>query len=344
MKAKITEVTFGKEWGKAPNKVYYYNILLEGQGDKTWNIGVKTQDPDFLTVGQTLEYEVSDVEKRKIKKVSAKLANNTPGGSGFAKGGFKKKQAPTVDPNSKSLIRHLDNFAEEDIIFIDIETARAVKELQKGTPLYEAWEYKNRYNNELERKTGEPVTLEEYFKDKAALYAAFAKVVTIVVGRVSGNTLKTKTYSMSKKDKWNEEPFLREFNDDVATILSKRPKTVFAGWANQSFDQPFLAKRMYTHDIQPNMLLDTAHLKPWEIPGFDLKELWKGTAFYPDSLLAAAVALGLPSPKSKMEGSEVGEAFYLGKIDDINEYCRMDVLTEANIYRKLAGKSILTLA
>src|SRR5690606_34249159 len=190
---------------------------------------------------------------------------------GGGKKTFTKKQAPTVDPSSTSLIRHLDNFNESDLIFIDIETVRAVKELKPGTPLHDAWLYKTRYNNELERKSGEEVTPEQYFDEKAALYAPFAKVVAIVVGRIVGNELKTKSYAVSKKDKWDEAVPLRQFNDDVNTVHEKNHNSDFVGWANICFDQPFLMKRIIVHGIQPNILLDTAHLRQWEVTDFDLK-------------------------------------------------------------------------
>jgi predicted PolB exonuclease-like 3'-5' exonuclease len=84
-------------------------------------------------------------------------------------------------------------------------------------------------------------------------------------------------------------------------------------------------------------------LKPWDIKTIDLSALWKGTSFYPDSLLAVASALGLPSPKQGMDGSEVSEAYYAGKIDEIAEYCTLDVLTTANIFRKFLNRPILKL-
>lgn len=333
--SKITKVEYVKEFGTGPNKVHYHNLWFEGEGDKPFNIAAKKQNPDFFNIGKELTYEVTDEAKRKIKRVSTNQMAN--------KSTFVKKTERVVDPNSTSLIRNLDKFKEEDLVFIDIETVRLVKELQKDTPLYDAWEYKNRYNNELEKKTGERVSLEDYFTDKAALYAIFAKVAVIVVGRIVDDKLSVKRYALSKAGKWNEQPVLEEFNNDMIKIIGKNPKTAFAGWANIGFDQPFLAKRMMINGIQPNILLDTAGLKPWETTALDLKNEWQGTAFYPDSLIGVATALGLPSPKSKMDGSEVGEAFYKGKIADITEYCVADVLTSANIYRKLVNKPVVEL-
>jgi hypothetical protein len=342
MKAKITKLEFKKIWGEGYNKVFFHDIWLEGQGDKPWNIGAKKESPDFLSEGKTLEYEIVDESKRKIKKFSPKDANKTAASTPAAKPQTSTPSTPPVE--STSLIRNLDNYNESDLIFIDIETVRAVKKLEPGTPIHDAWLYKTRYNNELERKSGEPVTPEEYFDEKASLYAVFAKVVAIVAGRiVPDNLLSVKRYNVKKETKWDEKVMLEEFNNDMINILKKNGNTSFAGYANFGFDQPFLNKRMIINGIKPNILLDTNHLKPWEMTGIDLKNQWQGGSFYPDSLISVAVALGLPSPKSNMEGSQVGEYYYAGKINEIVEYCVGDVLTEANVYRKFVGRPLLTL-
>jgi predicted PolB exonuclease-like 3'-5' exonuclease len=232
----------------------------------------------------------------------------------------------------------LSRYNEDDLIFFDIETTRAVKKLKKGTPLYEAWEYKSRYENEVKKKTGEAMTMEEYFEDKAALYAVFGKVAAIVAGRISNNTLKTKKYFGK-----NESDILEEFNSDIQTVLDANPNAILVGWANIGFDAPFLNRRMLVNGITPNRLIDTSGLKLWDTPALDLKDLWKGTGFYPDSLIATAVAFGLPSPKSKMDGSQVSEAYYSGKFQEIADYCEQDVFTTVNLFRKFKNQPLVIL-
>jgi 3'-5' exonuclease len=339
MKAVIESVNFVREWGESFKKVFYHDVTLKGI-EGTWNIGAKKEYPDYLKAGKTLEYEVTDAEKFKIKRLSDQFANKTSGaGPATANKPTYKKVKEVIDDPHGALIRVLNSTNEADIVFIDIETAPIVKELKPNTQLHEAWAYKARYDNEFARKTGgAEITIERLFHDKATLYAPFARIVAIVAGRIVDDKLSVKRYLPSKKHQWSEEPMLREFNDDIQKMLDKNPNTVFGGWANKTFDQPFLSKRMLVHKIRQNILLDTAHLKPWEIPGVDLKELWQGTSFYPDSLIAAAYALGLPSPKAKMDGSQVGEAFYAGKIEEIGDYCVDDVLTEVNVYRLMMGK------
>ncbi len=232
----------------------------------------------------------------------------------------------------------LDNVNESDLIFFDIETAKIVQTIEPNTPLWDAWAYKSRYENELNRKTGKEYTPQEYFDEKAALYAVFGKVVAIVAGRINNDTLFTKRYI------GKESTLLTEFNNDIQKVLDKNPMAKLCGWASVGFDSPFLMRRMIVHGIRPNLLLDSSGDKPWTVPAVDLKELWKGTGFYPDSLIATAVALGLPSPKSNMDGSQVSEYYYAGKITEIADYCTQDVLTTANIFRKFTYRRLVTLA
>jgi uncharacterized protein YprB with RNaseH-like and TPR domain len=335
--AKIQSVEYLKEHGAGLRKVHYHNVTFEGDSTK-YNIGTKEQEPRFLKPGQSLTYEI--VDGNRIKRVdSNQMQNKTVFRKAAPKVEVSPKSAPAQEPvsESTSLIRKLNDYKESDILFFDIETARITKNLKKGSPLEAAWLYKCRYDNELNRKTGKEFTPEEYFIDKAALYAPFAKVVAIVVGKIVKDKLVTKKYS------GEESEMLAGFNTDIETALSKNSNTVFGGWANIGFDQPFLAQRMLVSGIRPNLLLDNAHLKPWEVKSLDLKEIWKGTAFHPASLISVAVALGLPSPKNNMDGSEVGEAYYEGKIEEIVDYCEGDVLTTANIYRKFMGKDLISL-
>ena len=235
-------------------------------------------------------------------------------------------------------MKFLDRYNEKDLIFFDIETAPAIKKLKKNTPLFDAWSYKIRHENEHLRKTGEELSPEEYFEQKAGLYAVFGQVVAVVAGRITpDHKLSTKKYTGP------EAELLKSFNDDINLVLANNPAAIFVGWANIGFDGPFLNKRMIVHRIVPNNLLDTAGSKPWEVPAIDLKDVWKTTSFYPDSLIATAVALGLPSPKNKMEGDQVAAAFFAGKIAEIADYCEQDVLTTANIFRRFQNKPLLTL-
>ena len=228
-------------------------------------------------------------------------------------------------------MKQLENLNENDLCFYDIETARAVEALVEGTSIYDAWKYKARYQNELNKKTGQEYTLEEYYYEKAPLYAPFGRVVTIVVGRIKDNRIHLKSYSS-----YNEKELLEDFNRDLELVYQSNPKTRFVSFNGVGFDTPYLEKRSIINGVKPANLLQESHLEPWKVTQLDLAKIWKGNAFYPDSLIAVATALGLPSPKDALDGSQVSTAFYEKRLPEIVTYCLKDVETTIRVYRKLA--------
>ena len=228
-------------------------------------------------------------------------------------------------------MKQLKNLNENDLVFYDIETSRGVEELQENTQYYDAWKYKARYQNELNKKTGETFTIEEYYYEKAPLYAPFGRVVTIVVGRIKDNKIYLKSYAS-----YDEKELLEWFNKDLELVYQNNPNTKLVGFNSNGFDSPFLLKRSIINGVTPASPLDEGTSKPWEMKALDLAKIWQGSAFYPDSLVAVATALGLPSPKDALDGSEVSNAFYEKRLPEIVKYCLKDVETTARVYRKLA--------
>ena len=228
-------------------------------------------------------------------------------------------------------MKQLKNLNENDLVFYDIETSRGVEELQEDTQYYDAWKYKARYQNELNKKTGETFTIEEYYYEKAPLYAPFGRVVTIVVGRIKDNKIYLKSYAS-----YDEKELLEGFNKDLELVYQRNPNTKLVGFNSNGFDSPFLLKRSIINGVTPASPLDEGTSKPWEMKALDLAKIWQGSAFYPDSLIAVATALGLPSPKDALDGSQVSTAFYEKRLPEIVTYCLKDVETTIRVYRKLA--------
>lgn len=238
-------------------------------------------------------------------------------------------------------MRVLEKVNSSDIVFLDIETVSVEENLIEGSPLYDAWSYKARYANELNKKTGLQFTVEEYFKEKAALYAPFAKIICITVGRIVEQENEPTKIVIKSYQGDDEKELLENFNNDLGAVCAKNPKTVLCGLNNIGFDEPFVFKRLLIHQIQPTKILDNSGLKPWETTSIDLGKLFQGTSFYPDSLVAIATALGLPSPKDGIDGSMVTEFYYGGKLEDIVRYCERDVVTTINIFRKFRFEPVI---
>lgn len=229
-------------------------------------------------------------------------------------------------------MRSLKKLVQKDLLFFDIETAPVVKELELDTPLFDSWNYKV-------NKTGEMSNDEVIasYSQKAGLYPEFAKVVSVVVGKI----VKGKIFLITI-DNDSEVEILEEFNN----ILERNLKCKLVGFVSIAFDTPFLSKRMVLNGIEPHDKIDYSGLKPWDVKDIDLAMEWKGTSFERASLINVATAFGLPSPKSDISGADVGRVYWQeGRkgLDRISKYCGRDVVTTVNIFRRMIGQEPLEL-
>lgn len=221
-------------------------------------------------------------------------------------------------------MRELLKLNEEKLLFYDIETASQVKELELDTPLFDSWAYKV---NKDGSKTDQEI-IESYSKE-AGLYPEFAKIISVVVGFIENGGIKLVTI-----DDENESDLLNKFNKGLGNNMDK----TLIGFVNVGFDTPFVFKRMLINGIKPNNKVDSSGLKPWEVEEVDLAKIWQGTSFNRASLINIATAFGLPSPKDDIDGSQVGSVYWnegAEGLTRISKYCRRDVATTINIFKKM---------
>lgn len=230
-------------------------------------------------------------------------------------------------------MRVLKNLKEENLLFFDIETASVVKELELDTPLFDSWEYKVNKNKDMSNDD-----IIASYATRAGLYPEFAKIISIVVGKIVKGKIHLITLDQDK-----EEDLLNEFNK----LVERNIKCKLVGFVNNSFDTPFVYKRMIINGIAPHDNLDVSGLKPWEIEDIDLALEWKGASFERASLINVATALGLPSPKDDISGADVGKVYWNeGRegLDRISKYCRKDVVTTINLFKKMRLEEPLEVA
>jgi len=221
-------------------------------------------------------------------------------------------------------MKTLKNLNQKNLLFFDIETAPVVAELELDTPLFDSWNYKVNKKGEM---SNEEVIAS--FSTGANLYPEFGKVVSIVVGKI----VKDKIFLITL-DHDSEVDLLNEFNE----IIERNIKCKLVGFVNIAFDTPFIFKRMIINGIEANKRLDYTDEKPWTISDIDLAMEWKSTSFERASLINVATALGLPSPKSDISGTDVGRVYWEeGKegLARISKYCGRDVVTTVNVFRKM---------
>lgn len=220
---------------------------------------------------------------------------------------------------------------KEQILFLDIETV----------PIYASFDEVPMIEKELfERKTtykrGEECSVEEFYR-KAGIWAEFGKVVCVSVGYfVEG---KLRITSFASKD---EKEILLQFKELLAGHFNQS-EHLLCGHNAKEFDFPFIARRMIVNRIDLPNQLNLFGKKPWEIPHLDTMEMWKfGDYKHYTSIKLLTHILNIPSPKGDIDGSKVGEVFY---VDDdlprIVRYCEQDVLALARVYLVLNNEPIV---
>jgi uncharacterized protein YprB with RNaseH-like and TPR domain len=223
-----------------------------------------------------------------------------------------------------------------NIIFIDIETvplAPAFNAITQG--LQSEWIRKSKYIKSNVVEEADPAML---FSEKAGVFSEFAKVVCIGIGsfRQAGDHWHFRLKTISGDD---EKVLLKEFCEVIARFTEYYPNLRFCGHNIKEFDIPFLCRRMVINSIQLPECMQLSGKKPWEVNHIDTMELWKfGDNKHYTALSLLAEVLGIPSPKSDMDGSMVGDAYWKQKdLARISQYCMQDVLTTAKVFLKLKG-------
>jgi DNA polymerase elongation subunit (family B) len=179
---------------------------------------------------------------------------------------------------------------------------------------------------------------EELYLEKAALTAEFGRIVCATFGRVTFAVDEPqaiiKSYISSDES---------EVLAGVDKVFNKFASLKFTGHNIKRFDIPYACKRILINGEALPKGLQVTNMKPWEMPFIDTSEVWSFGAWQEGfaSLDLLATCLGLESPKEEMHGSEVGEYFRAGKLDEISKYCEQDVLATINIILKLSGQSIV---
>lgn len=232
----------------------------------------------------------------------------------------------------------MQHIAIENLFFIDIETVSLVQHFHL---LNDEW--KELWTEKIYKSLPAGITAEEYYPQRAAILAEFAKVVCISTG-----------YLKKEKDQWqlrvksfyseDEKEVLESFIKMLHQLHSRNAKWIFTGHNIKEFDMPFLSRRMLVNSIQIPPFMDFQNMKPWDTPIIDTLHLWRfGDFKHYTSLKLLAATLGVPSPKDDIDGSKVGEVFWTEKdLQRIAIYCQKDVATVANVLLRFKNLPLLT--
>lgn len=229
------------------------------------------------------------------------------------------------------------NIETNNLIFIDIETVSGEKSFNE---LPEAWQ--RLWTKKSLKGIPENMPIEDHYKERAALYAEFSKVVCISFAyynfRDNGKRLRVKSLCGD-----NERELLHQFCEMLTQFEKHQSGWVFAGHNIKDFDLPFLSRRMIINGMGIPGCMDFFNLKPWEYNIFDTMHYWRfGDYKNFTSLELLAASLNIPSPKSDISGSEVADVFWERDFKRIADYCGRDVVAVANIIQRLNGEQILS--
>jgi len=222
----------------------------------------------------------------------------------------------------------------EHILFLDIETVPEHASYEEMDT-----DYQRLFSDKTKYQRKEEFTAAEFY-DRAGIWAEFGKIVCISVGyfklKEDGRTFRTTTFSGSEKD------LLNQFKELLESYFNKSNHLLCAH-NGKEFDFPFIARRMVVHGIQIPSKLDLFGKKPWEVKHLDTLELWKfGDHKHYTSLKLLTKILGVPSPKTDIDGSQVRDVFYKeNDVERIVSYCERDVVAIAQIILRFRNEPLL---
>jgi len=108
---------------------------------------------------------------------------------------------------------------------------------------------------------------------------------------------------------------------------------LFVGHNILDFDLRFIHQRSIIHQIKPSRDIPFTRFR--SAPVYDTMHEWTKWGRDYVSLDVLSRALGVPSPKESLDGSKVYPYYRAGKLAEIYEYCKRDVDTVRQVYRRL---------
>lgn len=192
-------------------------------------------------------------------------------------------------------------------LFLDIETIPASEEMHETLEKLHA------------KKSKEGADFEEYL-GKTALDGTFGRILCI--GYAVDDDEVDVLYNED-----NEAETLRQFWE-----LAKN-SDMFIGHNVMDFDLRFIYQRSIINNVVPSLDLNFARYRSFPI--YDTMKEWVKWSNNSIGLESLALALGIPTPKDGIDGSQVWDFYKKGKVQDILDYCKRDVETTRAVFKRM---------
>jgi 3'-5' exonuclease len=208
---------------------------------------------------------------------------------------------------------------KKDLFMFDIETAGNHPDWEtfksndpRGAKLFE-----NKYGKmNWEEKYD---SIEQAYSDNAGIISTYGKIICISFGFLdeAGEKKIRSFYGNDERD------IVESFNNLIKKIEKKNFN--LSGFRIAHFDLPWILHKLHKYSIEPANMIYMYDKKPWEMRITDISDDWKGKFAWAFSFDELAYELNINSPKDTMNGSNVHQYYWSGKIEKIREYCERDV-------------------
>ncbi len=238
----------------------------------------------------------------------------------------------------------LEHVKISNVLFIDIETVSSHAHFdQLPDRLKSHWTKKSGFLGRSSRNADEEPVPAELYREKAAIFAEFGKIVCISIGYLHRISHDFRIKSFANHD---EKTLLQDFTDLVGRHFHDPDEHLICGHNIREFDIPFLCRRLVINGVTLPSILNLTGKKPWETKHLlDTMQLWKFGDFknYTSLDLLASV-LQVQTPKDDIDGSMVGKVYWQDNdLNRIARYCEKDVLTVAQVLLKMQGREPIAL-
>jgi 3'-5' exonuclease len=234
----------------------------------------------------------------------------------------------------------LSNLDWTKILFLDIECVSEKSHFDElDERLQYLWHRKAKSLGALPKDLAEDspeyqTALADSYREKAAIYAEFGKIICISVGVIAREKDAPMTIRLKSFANDDERVLLADFANLVNKSFNDPMRHSLCGHNIKEFDIPYICRRMVKLKMTLPNILNLQGKKPWETNFLiDTMLLWKFGDFKSFTSLSLLCAIfDIPTPKDDIDGSQVGTVYWDDNdLPRISTYCQKDVLAVAQV-------------
>ena len=218
-----------------------------------------------------------------------------------------------------------------ELFHFDIETAGQYKDYdsfldndERGARLFMSKYEKMNWSEKYE-------DINEAYLENAGIISTYGRIVCISFGYESkGEKMIRSFYGDDERD------IVESFNNLLKKIETKSYN--LCGFRINYFDVPWVLHKLHKYEIEPANMIYLYDKKPWDMRMVDMSDDWKSKFAWSFSFDELAYELNIKSPKDAMNGSQVHEYYWKGRVEDVKTYCEKDVEVSIEVSKRIYKK------